>query len=140
MTTKQTDTGNETGVEQKEELVAYEKLRQEVKKVLDQSIDAVSAEKISHAIEHAQKVLKETGEHTQEQVNRLGKNLKKDLLSTFKTAEPPVKEFSESLGGLFDVWRDRGGVILTDLARAWETGVISSQTSWMKCCAIKVVK
>ena len=101
-----------------EELAAYEKLRQEVKKVLDQSIDAISAEKIAHAIEHAERVMKETGGHTQENINRLGKHLKKDLLSVFKTTEPPAKELTESIGGLFDLWRDKGGMILADLAQA----------------------
>ena len=90
--------------EQQQELAAYEKLRHEVKKILDQSLDAVSADKISQAIERGQEVLKKTGEHTQEQVNQLGKNLKKDLLSTFKTMQPPVKELSETVGGLFDLW------------------------------------
>lgn len=111
-------TGKQSPPGQEEEVAAYEKLRLEVKKILNESIDAVSAEKISHAIEHAQGVLKQTGEHTQEQVNRLGRNLKKDLLSTFKATEPPLREFTQSVGGLFDLWRDRGGVILTDLARA----------------------
>lgn len=108
----------EPSPEQKEELAAYEKLRQEVKKILDQSIDAVSADKIAHAIEHAEKLMKETGEHTQEQVSQLGKNLRKDMLSAFKAAEPPVKELSDTVGGLFDLWRDKGGVILTDLTQA----------------------
>lgn len=108
----------ETEAEQKKELAAYEKLRREVKKILDQSMDAISAEKIAQAIEHAERRMKETGEHTQEQVSRLGRNLKKDLLSVFKAAEPPVRELSDTVGGLFDLWRDKSGVILTDLARA----------------------
>lgn len=116
MATEKPETG--TSPEQQEELAAYEKLRQEVKKILDQSIDAISADKIAHAIEHAQKVMKETGGQTQEQINRLGKNLQKDLLSAFKAAEPPVKEFSDSVGGLFNLWRDKGGMLLTDLAQA----------------------
>lgn len=114
--TSQVEKKSEAG--QEKELQAYEKLRQEVKRLLDQSIDAMSAEKISQAIEHGQKVLKESGEHTQEQINRLSKNLRKDLLSTFKAVEPPVKEFTDSMGGLFDLWRDKSGVILTDLAKA----------------------
>lgn len=118
MNTETTKKDKPNDTKQQEELAAYEKLRQEVKKILDQTLDSVSAEKISKAIEHGQKVLRETGDHTQEQVNQLGKHLKKDLLSTFKTFEPPVKEFTESVGGLFDLWRDKSGVVLTDLTRA----------------------
>lgn len=101
-----------------QELDAYEQLRQEVKKVLDQSIDAMSAEKISHAVAHGQSVLRQTGKHTQEQINLLGENLRRDLLSTFKAIEPPFQELGDTVGGLFDLWRDKSGVILTDLARA----------------------
>lgn len=118
MNSETVQTEKKGNASQEKELQAYEKLRQEVKRLLDQSIDAMSADKISHAIEHGQKILKKSGEHTQEQINQMSKNLKKDLLSTFKAVEPPVKEFSESVGGLFDLWRDKSGVILTDLARA----------------------
>ena len=118
MNTETTEEDKTSASDKQQELSAYERLRQEVKKVLDQSLDALNSEKINQAIEHGQKVLKDTGEHTQEQVNKLAKNLRKDLLSTFKAVEPPVKEFTESAGGLFDLWRDKSGVILTDLARA----------------------
>lgn len=103
---------------QKEELAAYETLRLEVKKILDKLLDSISAEKIGKAVEDAGQRLKETGEHTQESVNKVTGTLKKDLLSSYKTTGAQMEEFADSAGAIFDLFRDKSGEIISLTAKA----------------------
>jgi len=122
MKTKTNTTDTTAKVEQtpvqKEELAAYEKLRLEVKKILDKLLDSISAEEIGKAVDDAGRRLKESGEHTQETVNKMTGTLKKDLLSSYKTTGTQLEEFADSAGVLFDLFRDKSGEIISMVAKA----------------------
>ena len=100
------------------ELAAYEQLRQEVKNILTQALDAVSAEAINKAVEDASRRLHALGEHTGKAIAQATKTLKKDMASASKTAGPRWEEFEDKTGGIFDAWRDKGGHIVALAVKA----------------------
>lgn len=100
------------------ELAAYEQLHQEVKNILTQALDAVSAEAINKAVEDASRRLHAAGEHTEETITKATSALKKDLASASKTAGPRWEEFVDKTGGIFDAWRDKGGHIVALAVKA----------------------
>ncbi|MFP5344658.1 MAG: zinc ribbon-containing protein [Gammaproteobacteria bacterium] len=104
--------------DQKKELDAYEKLRLEVKKILGQALDAVNADNIKSALESATKRLKEAGEYTGETVSKVSAALKKDLASSYQAMKPQAQALGETAGGLLEAWRDKGGRVLAQAAKA----------------------
>ncbi|MCL5668921.1 MAG: zinc ribbon-containing protein [Gammaproteobacteria bacterium] len=113
--------------QREKELDAYEKLRIEVKKILGQALDAVSADNIKSAVESATKRLKEAGEYTGETVSKVSAALKKDLASSYQAMKPQAQALGETAGGVLEVWRDKGGKLLAQAAKA--LGEWSSQFS-----------
>ena len=104
--------------EQKQELAAYEKLRERVKVILSEVRESVNADTVKQAIEKAATELKEAGGHTAETVNRVAASLKKDLADAAEKLGPKWEVFSEKTSDLFEVWRDRSGVFLANAASA----------------------
>jgi hypothetical protein len=107
-----------TPQQQKEELAAYDQLRQRVKTILAEVQDTVNAETIKRSIESASKELKTVGQYTSDTVNKVATTLKKDLASTAEKLGPKWDKLSERTAGLFDVWRDRGSDFLSQGAAA----------------------
>lgn len=117
MNTENKTPGGDTE-QQKQELAAYEKLRERVKAILSEVRETVNADTVKQAIDKASTELKEAGGHTAETVNRVAASLKKDLADTAEKLGPKWETFSEKTSDLFGVWRDRSGVFLANAATA----------------------
>jgi len=100
---------DDPGAEHKdEEVAAYEKLRQEVKRLLAEVRENVNAETLKQALEKASARMKEAGGYTAEVASKATEALKRDLARTAQEMGPKWAEFSEKSADLFAVWRDRG--------------------------------
>jgi Zinc-ribbon containing domain len=98
-----------SGPEHKDqEVAAYEKLRQEVKRLLAEVRENVNAETVKQVLDKASARMKEAGGYTAEVVGKASEALKKDLARTAQRLGPKWSEFSEKSADLFAVWRDRG--------------------------------
>lgn len=94
--------------QQKEDLLLYERLRNEVRTRLADIQSTVNPESIREAIERAVMRVQEAGGQTAEAVNRVAESLKKDLASAAERMGPRWESFSDQTADLFTVWRDRG--------------------------------
>ena len=104
--------------QQKEELAAYENLRQAVRKVLAEARGTVNAEILRQAFDRAIDDLKKTGKHTADTINKIAASLRKDMASASLKMGPKWETFTEKSADLFEVWRDRGGLFLAQAASA----------------------
>jgi hypothetical protein len=103
---------------QKDELAAYEKLRQYARESLASVRDNVNAETISHAVDTAAARVRSAGTFTSETTNRAVTALRKDLTGVAQKLGPRWDAFSEKSGDVFNVWRDRGTTFLGQAASA----------------------
>lgn len=103
---------------QKQELAAYEKLREEVRRLLSEIRDTVNAETIRDVVDKAADRLKQAGGYTAEALGKAGEALKKDMASAAEKLGPKWEAFSEKSADLFGVWRDRSGVFLGQASHA----------------------
>ncbi len=104
--------------QQKQELAAYEKLREEARRLLSEIRDTVNAEAIRDVVDKATDRLRQAGGYTAEALDKAGKALRKDLASAAEKLGPKWEAFSEKTADLFGVWRDRGGVFLGQASHA----------------------
>jgi hypothetical protein len=104
--------------QQKEEMAAYEKLRQTLGKILAEARGTVNAETLKQAFEKATADLRKTGEYTVETINKVAGSLRKDMTSAAMNMGPKWEAFSEKTADLFSVWRDRGSQFLARAADA----------------------
>lgn len=104
--------------QQKQELAAYEKLRDEVRRRLSEIRDTVNAETVRQAVDKATERLKQAGGYTAEALDKAGKALHKDLASAAERLGPKWEAFSEKTADVFGIWRDRGSVFLGQAAHA----------------------
>lgn len=112
--------------QQKDELVAYEKFRQAVRKMFTETRGTVNAETVRQAFDRAAEEVKKTGEHTVETVNKISATLRKDMANAAQQMGPTWEAFSERTADLFDVWHDRGSLFLAQAANAvgeWLQGI-----------------
>jgi hypothetical protein len=107
-----------TPQQQKEELAAYGKLRQAVRKILAEARGTVNAETLRQAFDRATDEIKKTGEYTTETVSKITATLRKDLASASLKMGPKWEAFTEKSADLFGVWRDRGSQFLAQAATA----------------------
>lgn len=107
-----------TTPQQKQELAAYEKLREEARRLLSEVRDTVNAETIREVVDKAADRLRQAGGHTAEALDKAGKALRKDLASATEKLGPKWEAFSEKSADLFGVWRDRGSVFLGQASHA----------------------
>jgi hypothetical protein len=98
--------------QQKQELAAYEKLRQGVGKILSETRETLSADTIRQALVQAKTQLKSLGEHTADTVDRVAASVERDMVNAAQRMGPKWEAFSEKTADLFHVWRDRGGQFL----------------------------
>ena len=100
---------DDPGVERgDDEVAAYERLRQEVNRLLAEVRENVNAETVKDALDRASVRMKEIGEYTAEALNKAAEALRRDLARTVQTLGPKWSEYSEKSADLFAVWRDRG--------------------------------
>jgi hypothetical protein len=107
-----------TPQQQKEELAAYDRLRQAVRNILAEARGTVNAETMRQAFDRAADELKKTGEYTAETVSKITATLRKDLASASLKMGPKWEKFTEKSADLFGVWRDRGSQFLAQAASA----------------------
>ena len=107
-----------TPQQQKEELAAYDKLRQAVRELLADARSTVNAETVRQAFDRATEELNKTGEYTAETVNRIAASLRKDMASAAQQMGPKWEAFTEKSADLFAVWRDRGSQFMAQAAGA----------------------
>lgn len=101
-----------------EEVITYERLREETRKLFAEIRGRVNVEAIRETIDKAASRLKPTQGHTAEAVAKAKAALKKDLARAAERLGPKWETFSEKGADLFGVWRDRGAVFLSEASRA----------------------
>jgi len=104
--------------QQQQERVAYEKLREKVRKFLVEARGTVNAESLKQGFDKATDELKKTGEHTADTINKISVSLRKDMASAAEKMGPKWEQFTEKSADLFEVWRDRGGQFLAQASSA----------------------
>jgi hypothetical protein len=122
-------------LQQKHELLAYEKFRQTVRKMFTETRGTVNKELVRQAFDKAAEEVMKTGEHTAETVNKIAAALSKDMANAAQKMGPKWEAFSEKTADLFDVWHDRGNLFLAQAANAvggWlqEMGVKREQQTY----------
>src|SRR5690606_39308669 len=95
----------------------YEKLRAALKHLLP-GAQAVNADTLRQAFERATADLKRTGGYTVETIAKVAASLRKDIASTAVKLGPRWEDLSRRGGDLFEVWRDRGAIFLSQAATA----------------------
>lgn len=103
---------------QREDLAAYERLREEIRRLLAEARDTVSMETIRHTVDTATRELKEAGDYTSERINRAADAMKKDIASAAERMGPKWEAFTDRTADLFDVWQDRGSEFLASASKA----------------------
>ncbi|HEX9179502.1 MAG TPA: hypothetical protein VF859_03845, partial [Burkholderiales bacterium] len=103
---------------EREELATYAELRQEVRKVLAEIRENVSAEMFRQAVDEAGNRMKALGGHTAESLTKATDALKRDMAGTAQQLGPKWEEYTEKASGVFAVWRDRGTGFLGQAAIA----------------------
>ncbi len=104
--------------EQKHELTAYERLRQEVRKLLAGARGSVNADTVKQAVDKAVEGLKHAASHSATALNKAAGVVKKDLTEAAAKMGPKWGSLSSKRADLFAVWRDRGSVFLGHAASA----------------------
>lgn len=104
--------------QKKEEVAAYEKLRLESKRVFAEMRENVNAESIRGAVDKATNRLKEAGGYTAGVLNKASEALKKDAAYAMEKLGPKWDAFSEKSADIFEVWRDRSTLFLSQASVA----------------------
>lgn len=104
--------------QKKEEVAAYEKLRQEAKRIFSEMRENVNAETMREAVDKAGARLKEAGGYTAEVLNKASEALRKDAAYAMEKLGPKWDAFSEKSADLFDVWCDRSTLFLSQASVA----------------------
>jgi hypothetical protein len=108
----------QAGDERREELAAFERLRNDVRRILGEVKDSVNADTIRRAVDEASAELKKLGKYTGETVNKVADAVKKDLAGGIEKMGPKWESFTEKSTDVFSVWRDRGSRFLADASTA----------------------
>lgn len=117
MSTENT-TSKESQKQQREELEAFEKLRQEFKRLLADTREKVSPDVLRQTLDKAVEEVKALGGHTAENIAKAAEAVKKDVAHAAEQMGPKWESFSEKSADVFEVWRDRGEVFMAHAASA----------------------
>jgi hypothetical protein len=104
--------------QQRDELAAYQKIRQFVGEHLSEMREGLNAAALREALERARARMREAGQYTADTVDSVAATIEKEIADTVQRLGPTWEQFSEKTAGLFNVWRDRGGVFLSHAAIA----------------------
>jgi len=104
--------------QQKQELAAYQKLREGVGKILGDAKEILNAETIRQALAQGIAQLKQVGEHTADTIDKVAASVEKDMVNAAQKIGTRWDANSEKTADLFQVWRDRGNRFLTDATAA----------------------
>lgn len=104
--------------QQKQERVAYEKLREGVTHILAEARDTLNADTIRQALDRAATQLRQLGGYTTETIDKVRMSVEKDMSAAAQKIGPRWEAFSEKTADLFQVWRDRGQQFLARASQA----------------------
>ncbi|MDH5648019.1 MAG: zinc ribbon-containing protein [Gammaproteobacteria bacterium] len=104
--------------QQKAELAAYERLRQEFTNRLAEVRESINRETLKQIADRATQALKATGSYTAEIMEKAGRTLQKDIASASIRLGEQWHKFSDKTADVFEVWHDRGNVFLGHAAKA----------------------
>jgi hypothetical protein len=92
-----------------QERAAYQRMRNEFKKILASAQDTINANTISQAFERSGRELKSLGKFVPATVDRAGKRLKQEVAAAVGKMGPRWDAVSEKSQGLFEIWKGKGG-------------------------------
>jgi hypothetical protein len=110
--------GTETPVQKETELAAYQKMRQEVMRILRSARAPVSANTIRQSLDKAARDLKGLEEYSSDTVNKATDAVRREIASTVEKLGSKWETLSERSADLFEVWRDRGKDFLDQASTA----------------------
>ena len=120
---KTPESGQQT---RKEELAAYEKLRQHVKEILAATRENVNAQTIRQAVDTAAANLKSAGNFTAETTNKAVAAMRKEITDAAQRLGPKWDALSEKSADVFSVWLDRSTTFLGQATSALGTWLEST--------------
>ena len=100
--------GEETSEQKRKELAAYQKMRQEVMRILRNAKTPISANTIRQSLDKAARELRGLGEYSADTVNKATEAIKREIASTVEKLGSTWGTLSGRSADLFEVWRDRG--------------------------------
>jgi hypothetical protein len=103
---------------QRQEQTAYERMHRELRKILADVRDTVSADTIKHALEKANKELQEIGEFAPDALNKASKTIKLEIANAVENLGPRWEVVSGRTTELFGVWKNRGAEFLNQASIA----------------------
>ena len=104
--------------QQKQELAAYQKLREGVGRILGDAKESLSAETIRQSLAQAVAQLKQVGEHTADTVDKVAASVERDMINAAQKIGTRWETYSDKTADLFQVWRDRGNQFLAGATTA----------------------
>ncbi len=109
-----------SAAQQKKELAAYERLREDMEKILSSMRENVSVtnESLRRAFEEAEERLRKAGKYSAVTIEKAIRAVQKDFADAAHKMGPQWEEFSEKGADLFAVWRDRSRAFLSHAAAA----------------------
>ena len=110
--------GEETPEQKRKELAAYQKMRQDVMRILRSARAPVSANTIKQALDKASSELRDLGDYSSSTVNKATEAVRREIASTADKLGSKWESLSEKSADLFEVWRDRGSEFLDQASKA----------------------
>ncbi len=104
--------------QQKQELLAYRKLRELIQKILMQARGTISADTIRQALDQARMQLNNLEEHSATTVDRVAASVEKDMVYAAQRIGMRWEAFSEKTADLFGIWRHQSREFLGDATAA----------------------
>ena len=90
-----------------DEAAAYERVREEVRKLLSQMHDAVDAAALKDALDRGMTEAKRAERFSTEVMRRAAAAVREEMRRASERMGPSWEHFSERSAGLFSVWKDR---------------------------------
>ena len=101
-----------------QEVAAYQRFYESVKKKFAEAGDKINMETVKHAVDKAVAELKDMGDHSAETIKRMTQALRKDIASSAEKLGPHWEKLKGKTHDMFDIWQDRGTVFVGHAASA----------------------
>jgi rubrerythrin len=110
--------GTETHVQKETELAAYQRMRQEVMRILRSASAPISANTIRQALDKGSSELRGLGDYSSSTVNKATEAVRREIASTAEKLGSKWETLSGRSADLFEVWRDKGSEFLDQASAA----------------------
>ena len=110
-----------------DEAAAYERVREEVRRILSQMHDAVDAAALKDALDRGMIEAKRAERFSTEAMRRAAVAVRREMQHASDRMGPTWEHFSERSAGLFAVWKDRGRAFLSRAGHAVHDWLHSEQ-------------